>query len=46
MMRQAAGAFMEYEKGRLIAKLRGAGNASARKPGKRSAAGSHTPSCA
>jgi hypothetical protein len=24
MMRQVAGAFMEYEKGRLVAKLRGA----------------------
>jgi len=31
MMRQVAGAFMEYEKGRLVAKLRGARERSAKK---------------
>src|SRR5262249_42446546 len=46
MMSQVAGAFMEYEKGRLVAKLRGARERKRKETGKkRLAAGSHTPSC-
>ena len=54
MMRQVAGAFMECEKGRLVAKLRGArerkriGSDYARKRkeiGKKVGGGNHTPSC-
>jgi DNA invertase Pin-like site-specific DNA recombinase len=35
MMRQVAGAFMEYEKGRLVAKLRGARDRKRKKTGKK-----------
>ena len=40
MMRQVAGAYMEYEKGRLVAKLR----ASVRRPARRLVGGNHMPS--
>jgi len=35
MMRQVAGAFMEYEKGRLVAKVRGAGERKRKETGKK-----------
>ena len=45
MMRQVAGAFAEYEKGRLLAKLRSGDCASVKRRARRSAGGNHTPSC-
>ena len=42
MMRQVAGAFMEYEKGRLVAKLRSGRERKRKDTGKKSVAGNHT----
>jgi hypothetical protein len=45
-MRQVAGAFAEYEKGRLVAKLRSGRERKRRRPARRWAGGSRTQSCA